>query len=350
MQSGKQISGIDGLKGLSALIIMWGHIAQPDFGHWNGKLWMPCLPQECVTLFGVITGFLAATSILARQNKFSLGDYYVRRARRICPLYYLYLCVVILLYILLGRGEDIINVRLWSYVFLSGEIPFSAGNGILPLVHLWYIGDIVLFYLLFPVVCKVAKRRLMVTCLLICTFSCCLKFGLYLCGGHNLAYRLVSVLRTDSFWLGSIVGILYSQKNKIMNTIANSKLFLIVSGTLFLLSGVYGSYVPAPIRIEFFSVIYALLVISITGNIPLKTKLLDNRIMVSLGNMSYGLYVIHPIVIILCSMVFLSLRLVCTNFLTSLCIIVMISLISVILAMLSSKFIENSFSRKTMTR
>lgn len=350
MLNNKQVSGINGLKGLSALIIMWGHIAQPDFGQWNGNLWVPSLPQECVTLFCLLTGFLAVVSILARQNEFSLGDYYQRRARRICPLYFLYLGVVVLIYLLLGRGEDIINARFWSYVFFSGEFPFSVGNGILPLVHLWYIGDIVLFYLLFPVVCKCAKRHLLLTCLFICSFAFCLKIGIYLCNGHCFAYRLISVLRIDSFWLGCAVGVLYYRKDRIISMIKNSEFSLVVFGLLFLLSGVYGSYIPAPVRVEFFSIIYAFLIISVIGDVPLKNRLLDNRIMVSLGSISYGLYVIHPIVIILCSMVFLSFGFVCTNILTSLLIYITISLITTALAMLSSKYIEVPSSRFILKR
>ena len=152
--NGDRIKGLNGIRALCALFILWGHISQRDFSLWGIRS-LP-LPECCAYVFFLISGFLAGYRI---DNIEGVVPYFKKKARRILPLYYSYLVVSILAYWAIGRSNQILDSRLFYYVFLVPQIPFCYQTGILPLVHLWFIGTIVLFYFIFPFFCKTGRGQ-----------------------------------------------------------------------------------------------------------------------------------------------------------------------------------------------
>lgn len=86
----KYFSELDVLRGFSILAVVYYHTVPSYFAHFG---------SNGVTLFFAISGFLITTIILRSKNEdgsFGIRNFYVRRSLRIWPLYY----AVLLLYIL----------------------------------------------------------------------------------------------------------------------------------------------------------------------------------------------------------------------------------------------------------
>ena len=148
------IKGLHGIRALCALFILWGHISQHDFCQW--EIFSLPIPECCAYVFFVISGFLAGYRI---DKTNCLVPYYKKKVRRIFPLYYFYLVVTFFVYLVIGWGEQMLDCRLLYYLFLLPQIPFCSHDGILPLVHLWFIGTIVLFYFIFPFFAKLKEDK-----------------------------------------------------------------------------------------------------------------------------------------------------------------------------------------------
>jgi peptidoglycan/LPS O-acetylase OafA/YrhL len=122
-----------------------------------------------VDIFFVISGFLI-TGIITReleQGRFSLANFYVRRARRIFPALALVLVAVLVLgwlWMLPGAYAQLSADVVASAAFLSNfALLWQAGyfdveSARKPLLHLWSLGIEEQFYLLWPLVLLLAAR------------------------------------------------------------------------------------------------------------------------------------------------------------------------------------------------
>lgn len=289
--------GINFLKALAALFIMWGHTSQECFGQWQGGVHALPVPAECVTLFFLISGFLASINAKDFSSWKEILNYYQKRAKRLFPLYYTYICIAILAFALINRNGEIINHRLWFYLFPAGEIPFSCGTGILPLVHLWYIGAITLLFIIFPFFSRIEESRKISTSLAIFIGWNAIKILLYFVFGKGIAYRMIGVIRADSFFLGVAVALLLKRDTSGLIKFTGSIAIQVIAWGMFLLSGLYDSHIPAPTRNPFFSIAYCLLLLSMVSK---RADFISRyRVIDYLGQISYGIYVWHPLVIIL---------------------------------------------------
>jgi len=133
---------LDGLRTVSIALVLVVHMGDP----W----WPPFKGALAVVLFFVISGYLI-TSLLIREERrngrVSLKAFYLRRAFRILPLYFLALTVsaVLVLGLGLGQGTDGFLTRLPLLATLNGDL---AGGGVF--VHSWSIGVEEKFYILWP--------------------------------------------------------------------------------------------------------------------------------------------------------------------------------------------------------
>ena len=310
-----RLKGLDGIRAICALIILWGHIASSTFCHWDIKS-IP-LPDCCAYVFFVISGFLAGYRI---DSVDSFSSYYKKKAKRILPLYYSYVLLVVLCYLLIWEKGIVLNSRIWYYLLLVPQIPFCQFNGTVPLTHLWFIGSIVLFYLLFPLFAKIKDDKRTGTALCISIVFFLFKLVSRLILGKGFIYRLVSVNSFDIMFMGVWAGLVFKSVNPIFATISKSSIISIFSWLLFLTSGLYISFIPAPIRNEFITVLAVLMIITQQGT---ECKLIDNPVLNRIGMISYELYVVHILIIVLLSMCYNALGLTFSSF----CIYLMCTII-----------------------
>lgn len=300
------LTGLNGLRAIAALSVVIGHTFQDTFGNWGiPELHFPIF-KGGVTLFFVISGFLITYLLLQEKKKINdikIGSFYMRRILRIWPIYYLYIIVSIIAMAFLGLSDTIINGRLWYYIFFAANIPFLSATGIPMLVHFWSIGVEEQFYLFWPWLAKFSKKYLLPIICAVGIFWFTLKIGSWVAfTNKSLIYKFFNVTKFHCMMLGAMGAVLYDRKNKIYLNIFSNKIGQILVWSIFLLSGFWGDYVPAIIREEVIAVMSLFL---ITGQVCNTCFInLENKACDYIGKISYGIYVIHPLLTFISSYVY----------------------------------------------
>ena len=121
-----RFAALDGLRGLAVVMVIGEHTCTSTLAG---------LGQTGVWIFMSLTGFFLAkpyVQIPAQSMSLSLMlNFWHKRMLRIMPLYYMYIVVMYLMYY---RFDDAVR-----------HLLFIQGSG-----HLWFIPQVMLFYLLFP--------------------------------------------------------------------------------------------------------------------------------------------------------------------------------------------------------
>ena len=334
------LPGLNGIRAVAALTVLFDHMWTP-FGNWGvSPSWHIPWPSGPVTTFFVISGFLITYLLMneiGKTDDVSIPKFYMRRILRIWPLYYVYLALA-LLAVWLFRDE--INNAAWFYAFFSGNISHALGIGIIPLFHFWSLGVEEQYYLWYPWMVKYNKKRVLtfVSVLLVCWFGA--KLVAYFFLGKGLMYRILGVTQFDCMMLGAIGAIMYYRKTEWFVKLCSSRFVAIVAWILFFTSGLYANYIPSPIRNEYIAFVSLFVIMSGL----LRKPLLENRVMNYLGQISYGIYVIHPLLLYILT------RLIHTaefmqNDVASVVIFVAITALTIGIASLSYKYFEMPFLR-----
>lgn len=267
-----------------------------------------------VTLFFVLSGFLITFLLLKEKEKtntINIKYFYIRRMLRIWPLYFLIIGSSLfifpqfdffkmdgtsiienhLIYILLLSVLILPNVTLFVY----GPIPFSA--------QAWSIGVEEQFYLIWPLLIKYVKKISIVLIFIIGMLFVLQNSGVIipkLIGKNvfstaflmNVSY-FFRLFRIDCMAFGSIGALLVFHNSKILKYFFNPvSSFLILSFTVILIIN--------PYKILFFeniiqSILFMALILNITSNNHCFYTV-ENKIFNKLGDISYGIYMYHPII------------------------------------------------------
>ena len=344
---------IDGLRALAVLPVIFFHAGFEWFsGGFVG-----------VDIFFVISGYLITTIIVSElaRKKFSIVNFYERRARRILPaLFFVMLVCLPFAWFLLtpdeltGFGKGLVGV-----VTFSANILFWLGSGYFaesaewnPLLHTWSLAVEEQFYIFYPIFMLLTWR---------------------MWGGGRLKWILILLIGVFIFSLGvahwaSVYG--FHQK------ISSGSFFLLPTRVWELLIGVFvalhlkynGHFKVSKINqflsflgigmIAFsiflfsketpFPSIYALMPTIGTGLIILAAtpetfanRILSQSYIVAIGLISYSAYLWHQPVLVFSRHIF---GIELTNFLK----ILLIGL-SIVMAYISWKYIEKPFRDKKIT-
>lgn len=143
------IKGLDGLRGIAIILVMLFHFRRYDFGEigidvgWIG-----------VQMFFVLSGFLI-TRILLNEKQKSISEYlkrfYWRRSLRIFPLYFAYLIVLSISFWLLGLPQAMGKKAVWLYTYtynFTRLLPEWSHSVFF--THLWSLSVEEQFYLIWP--------------------------------------------------------------------------------------------------------------------------------------------------------------------------------------------------------
>ena len=290
-------SEIDGLRSLAILPVILFHAGFKFFsGGFIG-----------VDIFFVISGYLI-TSIIIKEKEsgvFTLIDFYERRARRILPaLFFVMLVSLPLAWFWLipedmkSFSKSLISICSFSsniFYWLS-EGYFSTSSELIPFLHTWSLSVEEQYYLFFPILLIIIwKFRFRFTLELI-IFLALISFVLAewasLIKPSAAFYLLPS--RAWELLLGSCVALYLSFNNtykpskSTKNTLSFLGLFLILYGVLYL-----DKNTPFPGVYALIPTIGASLIILYATNETITGKVLSNKILVSVGLLSYSAYLWH---------------------------------------------------------
>ena len=201
---------LDGLRAVSILVVLTWHSHGPlrtlgaRLSGWSG-----------VDVFFVVSGFLITALLLKEQAEtgtVSFRGFYLRRALRIMPAYYVFLAAILLFY---GPGASeavgIAALYLSNYDAALGDRLTNT----VPLGHTWSLAIEEQFYLLWPLTLWLAGRRALVVTLT--TIGAVIAWKLWhIRGGspeHLLWFRLYYAFdtRADSLLIGCAAALLWMQ-------------------------------------------------------------------------------------------------------------------------------------------
>lgn len=293
---------IDGLRAVAVLLVMAYHFGIGAFrGGYVG-----------VDVFFVISGFLITQILMAdaAEGQLRLGRFYARRVRRIAPA----LCVVLvavtvaafLLFLprqLVTYGRSVISSVLMApnlYFFSLRRGYFDPVAETHPLLHLWSLGVEEQFYLLYPLYVWVImrwdrRRAIAVTAVLLA-----LSLGLYLWAAPrmpNVAFFLPPT-RAWELLAGAQLALsppLVKGWGKLAGPAGVAGLALILAAAMGYGEGPAGTILLLPVA-------GSILLIAAGAARPdaFVPRLLSLRPLVSLGLISYSLYLWHwPIYVFL---------------------------------------------------
>jgi len=289
-----RIPSLDGLRGVAILLVLATHsritTGFPPVGSFvdhilhSGRLG--------VDLFFVISGFLITTLMLRefdRSGFINVRQFYVRRFLRIVPAYAIFLLLLAMLQV---AGLTALTNRDWMSA-LTYTVNFHSPSW--ELGHVWSLSIEEHFYLLWPILVAFYKPSSIVTMSLAAIVSCfTIRSGLYLAGVGGFAKWTFS--RLDVIAMGCLLAGLVRQRtwrtrlDRCCRTPWAVPLLLSMLVSLqamALLSYRFRIALLFPLRAAVLSLLLWTVIIRERG---ITNRLLNNRVLVEMGILSYSLY------------------------------------------------------------
>jgi peptidoglycan/LPS O-acetylase OafA/YrhL len=310
---------LNGIRFIAALLVIITHVEQTKSIFKLPTIWggvgvlsgiISIIGTQGVVLFFVLSGFLITYLLIAEEGfsgTIKVKNFYLRRILRIWPLYMLIVFSSLFIFphirLLNLPGFDIetvqqsIGLKILLYVFfysnlvlyLFGIIPYAAQT--------WSIGTEEQFYIVWPVVVKYVRKNRLFLMLGIVFF-------------YNLIWYLLNSHLSDfiphkglfqTFWggftidcmaIGGFFAVILFQKHYILNWFLNNYIFYlsIIAVILSYTFGVHYSFLNS----IFYSCLYGIIILNFAANRSIFISL-ENKVLNYLGNISYGLYMLHPL-------------------------------------------------------
>jgi len=291
----KYRSEIDGLRALAVLPVIFFHAGIDFFkGGYIG-----------VDIFFVISGYLITSIILREinQGKFSILNFYERRARRILPALFFVMSFSLIcswFFLLPGEfknfGQSLISVTFFvSNIFFWRKSGYFDGAAeYMPLLHTWSLSVEEQFYLLFPIFLiitfKFGKRIIVPIILVIALVSIAIAEW----GWRNepQANFYLTPTRVWELMIGSLASF-YLQRER-ESKVWHSSIALI--GFLMILLPmfyIFDDNTPFPSYLTLFPTVGTVMIIIFSSENNLIGRLFSLNPLVKVGLISYSMYLWH---------------------------------------------------------
>ncbi len=300
---------LDAIRGLSFLAVFFYHAYSPN--SLNGfALFLFHKLDLSIDVFFTLSSFLITWLGLAEiksKGNFSFKNYFIRRALRIWPLYYI---LLLFSFIILPLAASYLGIKITLppatyYIFFIANF-YNEGQ-VYFLQFLWTLSVEEQFYILWGLCLWGLKQHLILCLLLLMLIS--IVFNIYAINTYKAHYFNTLTYLFD-FGIGALSAtLLFNQFEKCKNLFTNKSfisilLFYISPWILFLISylatsqntGITNDYINLLVRYLFILFI-ALLIVEQMTNAKTLVKLNKAKFLIYTGKISYGLYCFHGIVL-----------------------------------------------------
>jgi len=268
-----------------------------------------------VVFFFVLSGFLITYLLLKEKeshNTVHIGKFYLRRAFRIWPLYYLIFILgfFVLPYIdfFAVPGQDIFFYQnFWGnlllYAFFMPNLAFSIYTTAVPNIgQSWSIGVEEQFYLLWPLLIRKSKNVLKSILWVAGVFIALkgillLAFPFFKFEALMVIKKFLAMSKIECMALGGLGAyILFNKKEELLRIIY--KPFSQIMAVLVIPIFIY--FTPTAfedILHLLFSVSFLVIILNVAGNEKALLRF-ENRVLQYLGRISYGFYMFHVMCVV----------------------------------------------------
>lgn len=287
------LPGLNTVRFYAAVSVVVAHV------WWTGHTPFFLPSWDAVTLFFTLSGYLITYRLLIERKRtghIDLKAFYVRRELRILPLYYLTVVIGGVLLPLVG-APAIPSGALVATLLLVPQLPAASGASLGLIGQMWSIGVEELFYVTFPFLMRhmaLVRLALMVIALtlLVTALAWAVNYDAYL-----LAIRM----RFECMAVGALAAWVVVKQLRWLFVVQHraveaAALFGLVSITLFGLQ-------VHPFHDLFFATLTAIFLVNISTK-PTPIVRLEYRWSKAAGDLTYGVYVWHMIVIWLMAFLF----------------------------------------------
>jgi len=328
----KDIDGLRAIAILSVILFHFGCLA-------NGYLG--------VDIFFVISGYLITKIIFNEtlENHFSITGFYLRRIRRIIPLVLFTTSIALIVGMftmipddLENLSQSVVSTNLFAnniLLYITTGNYWNVINDFKPLMHTWSLGIEEQYYLFYPFIFLIFKTKRIKWILPVLIFFTIISILLFITNTVEASNFYLIPYRFYELSLGGI-GSVYLSKLRI-----NSKIKLtLVAILIFILAFNIG--IPDKIKLTLTLVIT--LCVLLSESIPKSTIafVLENKLMIGIGKISFSLYMWHQIVLAFTRYFILETISTSQYFI--------IFLIIVLLSIFSYYFIEQPFRNKKIIK
>jgi peptidoglycan/LPS O-acetylase OafA/YrhL len=337
---------IDGLRAIAVLPVVLFHAGFSVFsGGYVG-----------VDIFFVISGYLITTILLTEmeQDKFSLVNFYERRARRILPaLFFVMFTSTVAAFFFLSPShmqdfsQSLVAISLFSsnILFWQETGYWGVENELKPLLHTWSLAVEEQYYILFPLflmlMWKFRKRWIFSSFVFIALIS--FLFSQYLSNVAPTANFFLLPTRGWELAIGSVIAFYFLYRPKEISTLLSNKYVEELMGFLGIALILYSIFVydeitPFPSMYALLPTVGTALVIVFANRETLVGQVLSSKLLVGIGLLSYSAYLWHQPLFAFSRHI----SLIHPSKLT----FIILSVFSFILAAITLKYIEAPFRNK----
>jgi peptidoglycan/LPS O-acetylase OafA/YrhL len=294
----RHIPALDGLRAIAVLMVLVTHF-------WGDPVDHPLLNRLAATgwagvdLFFVLSGFLITSILVANKGRpHYYRNFYARRTLRIFPLYYLVLVVVLVgLPFATTLPPQVMSDR-WLYFAYLSNVALAIGGWQLFLIDItWSLAIEEQFYLAWPALVRsVTRQRLLVICALLLALAPIARLLAF----NTLGWRWIHMgtpFRLDAFAVGGLLTVVQLSHR------AAAALFG-VGGLTLLALVLNGQFARDSFLVG--TVGYSLTALTSGAALSLATtsRWLAWRPLRRIGEVSYGMYLLHPLCLVAISVAF----------------------------------------------
>jgi peptidoglycan/LPS O-acetylase OafA/YrhL len=302
----RHVPELDGVRGIAILLVLAFHTSGLE--RWAAFGWCG------VDLFFVLSGFLLTGVLLdgaaARRRA---RTFYVRRALRILPLYYVAIGAALVVVPLIapslaGEARRLAAHQGWLWTYTANwPIGMQGTDPVAPLpfvVHFWSLAIEEQFYLAWPLVIWYASRRQAVIIAWIAIVGALVcRAALLAIGAPGSMRYFLTPCRLDGLGVGSLIALWLRQPGNDATCARHvrdrMRAIAIAAGLVLLVIVIHDRGLP--MQSDLVSTIgYAALawvfgwLVTVAAVRPM--PVLRTPALVTAGRYSYGLYVVHPLV------------------------------------------------------